>query len=331
MAPRRSSALLLVLASCAAAAAPPAPYGGPAWTVLRPGDFTRDGDALVSAAITARPFDEAVLSWNAAVPEGTLAEFQLRVQVATEWSRWRTMGVARGAALSSVPQEPDEFTRVEIDTLVVKPDAQAFQVRVKPAGVKLASVGVTHYRAKAPRTCGRTPSPAWGRVLEVPPRSQTVERREIAGEICSPTSVAMALEWLGVTLATEEVARRVYDGAAKIYGNWPCNTAAAGACIGEAFVVRAEGWEEVEAEIAGGRPVVISHKWKRGELTGAPIESSAGHLILVVGFTAEGDVVVNDPAAKPDGVRRTYKRAELFHTWQGNASGIAYLFRPRVP
>ena len=86
--------------------------------------------------------------------------------------------------------------------------------------------------------------------------------------------------------------------------------------------------ERIEKEIAAGRPVILSHSWKEGELTNAPIPKSSGHLIVVIGFANNGDPIVLDPAAPPGEVRRVYRRNELFHTWQNNASGIVYLFRP---
>jgi hypothetical protein len=104
------------------------------------------------------------------------------------------------------------------------------------------------------------------------------------------------------------------------------NTAFAHRLTGqEAYVVRANSFEELEAEIAAGRPAVTSHRWSAGDLSNGSINSTNGHLIAVVGFTDDGDVVVNDPAAKPGGVRRVYKRREFFKTWLEKASGIMYV------
>jgi len=291
-------------------------------TIVRGADLTRAGERVVSSAVTVAPFDEAVLSWNAT---GTWV-FELRVMIGTAWSPWCAIGRLDGAKQSSVKAEYEGVT-VDVDTLVLKETATALQVRAGGKG-EIRALAVAHYKRKE---CVRSDerSDSWGRILEVPTRSQLVEDASIRGKICSPTSVAMVLEYFGVKRRTSEIADAVFDAEAKIYGNWPCNTQVAADLLrGEAYVVKFAGFREVEAEIAARRPVVISHRWNKGDLTDAPIESSDGHLIVVVGFTRDGDVVVNDPAAKPDGVRRTYKRAELFTTWQERAGGIAYVFRP---
>ena len=298
-----------VIAGCGAEPAPSAREGGPTWTVLR-GDYPE---------VEVAPFDAAVLSWNG---DGVDGRFELRVRSAGTWSSWFTMGRAAGGKLSSVKQPG-----VDVDTLLLPAPADGFQVRAEGAAIR--SLAVTHWLRRAERSPDGARSAAWGRTLDVPLRSQTSERAEIAGRICSPTSLAMALEFLGVKRSTEEIAELVYDHDAGIYGNWSFNAAVAGRLIGESFVVRADGFALLESEVVAGRPVVLSHKWKKGELTGAPVESSDGHLVVVVGFSETGDVVVNDPAAKPGTVRRTYRRAEIWRTWQQNASGIVYLLRPR--
>jgi hypothetical protein len=115
-----------------------------------------------------------------------------------------------------------------------------------------------------------------------------------------------------------------YDGT----GNWPFNTAYAAPRAGKAFVTRLRSLREAERFIAAGIPLVASVSFGAGELDGAPISSTAGHLLVIVGFTATGDVVVNDPASTTRaGVRRTYDRAQLEDAWLTRSGGLVYVIR----
>ncbi|HEY8477863.1 MAG TPA: C39 family peptidase, partial [Chloroflexota bacterium] len=81
---------------------------------------------------------------------------------------------------------------------------------------------------------------------------------------------------------------------------------------------------------AQGRPAIISVRFEPGQLRGAPIQSTNGHLIVVRGFTPEGDVVVNDPIApSAASVRRVYQREDLERVWVHNAGGVVYVLAPR--
>ena len=295
------------------------------------GEFDRD---RTSEVFQVAEFNEAVISWNARVPAKGKLRVALRVRVDGEWLPWAAMGASDGGRLKSIPYKAGGPVKIAVDTLVLKggKKADAFQYRLKMSGgTRVTLVAVAHYIAKEKKKIDCRHG-AWGKVLKVPERSQMVEDAKIAGDICSPTSVSMVLEFHGIDRKTADVAAAVYDHGAKIYGNWPCNTAYAHrAGAGDAYVKKCVSLCEVEAEIAADRPVVLSHRWKKGELTNAPISRSSGHLIVVVGFTKEGDVVVNDPAANPrkgQTIRRTYKRAEIEHTWLKNAGGIVYIIHP---
>jgi len=234
----------------------------------------------------------------------------------------------------------EKSAAVAVDTLVLPTPARAFCVHVDAApGTTVTLIAVTHWKEgesnALPADCGPVLTaqaagegrPAWGKVLPVPERSQFAEEQDAAA-ICSPTSVAMVLEFHGFQKSTREVADGVYDHAARIYGNWPFNTAYAHRVSGlETLVRRGTSWGCLEAEIAAGRPAIISHKWRAGELDGAPLPQSDGHLIVVAGFTQDGDVVANDPAGRPDAVRRVYKRRQIYRTWLERGSGIMYLLK----
>jgi hypothetical protein len=84
----------------------------------------------------------------------------------------------------------------------------------------------------------------------------------------------------------------------------------------------------VERLIAAGIPVIISIAYEEGALAGSPVRRLDGHLIVVKGFTAEGDVVCNDPAFKTnETVEVTYKREQLWQAWR-HSRHAAYVLWP---
>ncbi len=311
----------------------------------------RAGETYDSPEVKAStPFTRAVASWNSDYAARDLTQdnlnhpreplngcVQLELQAGNDsgWFAWQSMGTwGMGIGGASVKQNGDASCSVDTDTLMVAKGVTAdrFRYRLRRSGdARLRFVAVTTWTPGDAEPFAAVKSAAWGKTIDVPKRSQMVEDEAIRGDICSATSLAMVLEHYGVKKSTRVVADGVYDHEAKIYGNWPLNTAyAAIAGMKVAYVAHFRSLADLEGEIAAGRPVIISHKWKEGELTGAPVAASKGHLIVVVGFTETGDVVVNDPAAHPDkgeDVRRTYPRREIYHTWLENASGIAYVIR----
>jgi hypothetical protein len=95
------------------------------------------------------------------------------------------------------------------------------------------------------------------------------------------------------------------------------------------YLTRFADWADVEARIAAGQPLIVSIGVKKGELPGAPYESTAGHLLVLRGFDERGDCVVNDPAvSEPKDGRRTYRRADLERVWM-ERGGTAYVLLPK--
>ncbi|HHX28664.1 MAG TPA: hypothetical protein GX716_06585 [Firmicutes bacterium] len=169
--------------------------------------------------------------------------------------------------------------------------------------------------------------------LDVPAYSQMIRDPKIANSICSPTSVAMALGYHGVDMSPEQAAWGVNDYRAPMFGNWVFNTAFAGANGFTAYVqygVPAEGkdpWYAVKQEINQGNPVIVSVKYRKPgyedrtepEVENVPINYTAGHLVLIRGFTWKDGreyVIVNDAAAaKDEEVRRLYPADQFFEAW----------------
>jgi hypothetical protein len=129
----------------------------------------------------------------------------------------------------------------------------------------------------------------------------------------------------GITADIAQVARGVFDRTYNGTGNWTFAIAYAGTCglAGAAAYLR--DLTTAEQFVAAGLPFAVSVSWAAGELPGAPLERSAGHLLVVRGFDERGDVIVNDPAQPA--VRHVYDRAAFARCWIGHG-GVALLVAP---
>ena len=297
---------------------------------------------LETAALPLASFDTAVVSWNALTPAGTGVMLEVRARINKRWSRYYPYASWTSAARNSYPSKRDVNGRVNTDTLELSKRADALQIRVtlesKKPGSSPTLTGLwavtsdskTHYEVQA----ASSDRSAWGLELDVPLRSQMIYPD--GGEVwCSPTSTTMILEYWGAKLGRDladtvpVAAKSVWDGVYYGAGNWPFNTAYAGSKGLSAHVDRLGNLTEAEAFIKRGVPLAISIGWKSGELPGAHITSSQGHLVVLRGFTKTGDPIINDPAAKTDAkVRTVYPRAAFERAWIEHSGGIVYVIEP---
>jgi len=274
---------------------------------------------------------------------------QMRVRSGGSWTRWWDMGVwAKGAGpikRHSVEGQRAGDWRVLTDTLqsIGPVFADAYQYRLtllskgkgRTPGVRAIYVTASDSYRNG-EALVRPDEILWGEDLSVPARSQMIHPN--GGEVwCSPTSLSMVMAyWANKTgmrsldQGVPTVARGTYDYVYRGNGNWPFNTAYAASYGLKASVNRFSSLGQVERWIAKGVPVIASISWGRGELTGAPIPASSGHLLVIRGFSEAGNVIVNDPAAgNNSGVRRVYQRDEFRRSWfESGSGGVAYLVRP---
>ncbi|MBI0445814.1 peptidase C39 family protein [Deinococcus sp. DB0503] len=298
--------------------------------ILAPG---ASAGILTGQVLKVTPFDELVPSWNARTPGAGSVTVEVRAQVGSSWSRWFSFGTWRsGEGRSSLNGQKDAAGQVLTDTLRLNAKASAYQYRVTLRGagtaVRLLAF-TTSDRARRADGLGQPGHRAtWGKIVNVPQRSQMLYPG--GGEVwCSPTSVSMILAQHGVNVTVPQAAAGTFDRAYGGTGNWPFNTAYAGALGLRAFVTRLPNLAEAERYTAAGLPLAVSLGWKKGELPGAPIPSSDGHLMVLVGFDTQGNPVVNDPAAPTDvGVRRTYPRAAFERQWLTHSGGLSYVIAP---
>jgi Peptidase_C39 like family len=309
-------------------------------------------------------FAQAVPSWNASTPPGTWIQVELRARTTdggeTKWyvlGRWASGD--EDFHRTSVPAQGDKNGFVAIDTFIPKRALPAYQLRLTllRASGSAASPSVTRLSTVAANDASPyEPSETTMDeeiVLEVPEYSQEIHAGHYpefdgGGEAwCSPTSTAMILAYWGrgpsaadyayVTAAdpghpdpwVDYAARYTYDFNYQGAGNWPFNIAYASRFGLEGAVTQLRSLAEAEQFIKAGIPLVASLSFGSGKLDGFLFKSTNGHLLTIVGFTADGNVVSNDPAALTDAdVQRVYDREQFEDAWMSSTGGLVYLMYP---
>ncbi len=91
-----------------------------------------------------------------------------------------------------------------------------------------------------------------------------------------------------------------------------------------AVLARLNTLDEARAFVEAGAPVVASVTFGPDELDNAPLKKTKGHLLVIAGFTAKGDVIAHDPAAPEEKtVERVYRRDQFARAWLGNKFGTS--------
>lgn len=297
--------------------------------------FTSDpseGALLSQIVADGRPFDEAIPSWNVTGTRPFAVD--VRVQGSEGWSPWLRIGDWNLASRTGEERTQFESGKVAVDVLRLTSPSQSAQIalRAMDEGAPLAPSAVQAFMTLTDRdqlgarvaSAISEPWPA-AHLIEVPPRSQREDGGEIGGRICSPTSVAMVVDYHGADVPTTQMAATIHDPHFEIYGNW--NRAVQGAFSHgvPGRIARFSSWSTVREVLATGRPIVASIRAAEGEISGAPYTKTAGHLLVITGLHASDAVHVNDPAAKTAaGVKRLYLRSEMERVWF-EKGGVAYV------
>ncbi|HEX9380965.1 MAG TPA: C39 family peptidase [Gaiellaceae bacterium] len=312
-------------------------------------------------------FMELVSSWNADTPAGTWIQVEMHATAAGDGhvTKWYVMGRwAYGDGdihRTSVGGQGDKDGYIAIDTFVPKNPMSSYQLRLTldravgttatPRVTRIGAVVSNPVTIKPYAPSATTMSSAVE--LPVPAYSQETHLGEYpefdnGGEAwCSPTSTAMVVAYWDkgpsasdyayvlddypaqqdpwVDYAARYVFDYHYDGA----GNWPFNTAYASHFGLESEVTQLHSLAEAEQFIKAGIPLVTSIAFNSGKLDGFFFKSTNGHLMVIAGFTAGGNPIVNDPASPDDAtVRHVYDRAQFEDAWMSATGGIVYVIHP---
>jgi hypothetical protein len=294
---------------------------------------------LISPIVRARvSWDELVTSWNVEAPEGTYLRMEARALYPGHATKYFTLGLwatdTNRFPRESVAEQRDADGDVSTDTLKLQRPAERFQLRITLGGERLARptlkfIGVALTDTSSEPAALAPNRAAWGRVLPVPERSQM--KYPNGKVLCSPTTVCMLMGFWAQNLHRSELDRDVpqivdaiYDAKWKGAGNWPFNMAYAGAFRGmRGYVARLSDISELEDWVASGVPVGLSVCYDRLRGKG---QGPNGHLVVCVGFTPEGDPIINDPGTSQN-VRKTSSRKNLTYAWSYSHNTV-YLVYP---
>jgi hypothetical protein len=296
------------------------------------------GIVLISHVINpGMDWNELIPSWNLTNANDGLV-FDVRVLYPEHTTKWYCLGEwafnPQKYPRESVKHQKDEDGNVATDTLEMKLPSRAVEFRLTITGQarKISApnfVGLSFCDTKAAFPALAPNTTAWERVLTVKERSQANYPDGI-NSWCSPTSVSMLLSFWAAQLHRSEldhdvpeVARAVNDPNWPGTGNWPFNMGYAGAHSGmRAYVTRFSDVSELESWIEKGIPVAVSVSYS---LLKGKTEAGNGHLVVCIGFTEKGDVVVNDPGRRE--VHQTYTRENLVKAW-AESHNTVYLVYP---
>lgn len=282
---------------------------------LNPPAFVQVYRAREAARLFFEATRSGVLSWNTHAPSGRLSFRLLRAhRPSGEWldhAEWRPAG-----AKSFSPEH--DGTRVDVDVIRAAQPFDGIDVRARGVDFELVAFS-SPVRARPSLPYGRD-----AHILDVPARSQFEEAAESRGW-CSPSSLSMLHAFHGIDRSLAQTARGVFDRAYNGTGNWAFNVAFSGRLGLRGVVAHLCNLDHAQRLIERNLPLAISYSWREGELPGAPLPHSDGHIVVLCGFTRDGDCAINDPAAP--NVRVVYPRAAIERIWQRN-EGVAYVVAP---
>ena len=283
-------------------------------------------------------FNEVIASWNAELSQDSYLIIEARAMYPEASTKYYKLGIwSKNPARhprQSVAHQADADGDVSTDVLVLRRRAERLQIRLTVGGERSARaalkfLGVSFNDTNALISEQAPHHQAWGKLISVPERTQMIYPN--GKTLCSPTTVSMLMGYWALTLKRPEldgsvpqIVDAIYDSQWQGTGNWPFNMAYAGSFPGiRAYVTRLGDVSELESWIAQNLPVGLSVDYDRLRAKGP---GPNGHLVVLVGFTKDGDPIINDPGTT-EHVRKVFSRKNFINAW-ASSHNTAYLVYP---
>jgi hypothetical protein len=278
-----------------------------------------------------RPSRHFVPALSVLADESYSVRFDLAVEQKGSWSPWTASATLGPDCFPPLPTATPSL-RSDIDVFTASEPAERVRLRLCVAArdatllatsAWLATLSACDLAEAGSRT--ERDGPGARVIVHVASRSQMETPEPIRHRICSPTCVAMALTRWDVLVEPHELAAEMFHPGLGLYGVWPAAMRAAARRGIAGYLLRFPTWDAARACLDAGLPVVASVRYAAGELTGAAVEQTSGHLVVLTGYDG-GEVLVNDPAAPTRAtVPRRYALEEMRRVWLERA-GVGYVF-----
>lgn len=306
------------------------------------------GEWIAPRVETPFPFDELIYDWNARMPldEGFRLHFQVTFAKddVSPWLYGGYWGEVKPMDTTGTREKP-RFADgvVELDKLLLKRPARAFQFKVVSEGPRMLtaipSVGViTTLNKPLPGPAavasgqdsgGRTTTGSV--ILDLPFRLQRDIDDNKLPDRCQSAALATAMEYFGKPVILERIIAHTTDPEYKYFGIWP-RTINAGVEFGfDGYIDRFRDWDSVRAAVAENKVLLCSIRMPAGgDYKAPPYASIGGHIVALNGITDDGRVVVTDSAVTTDskGYLCQWLVEDFEKIWMEQKGGVAMVICP---
>jgi len=277
------------------------------------------------------PFNQGLPSYNGTAPDENVGfKVQMRFPYGSGWSPWLTIGYWKNNIWNDyglTSYGGSNGGKINVDWAVIYSYISKWQYKVILTRKNSALPSPSIYKLDFFVSDSRTTSNAnVGQLVADNPLPIFVSAAHIfqynidpnyGKDMCSPTTVSMILNSYNITVDPFKFAWATYDPYHRMFGVWPRVVQNAAEYGLDGSVTRYRSWSDTRKILEKGGRIAMS--------VGLPI-SSAGHLLMLAGFTNAGVPIVHDPG-KSSGQSYIYDKTTVTQAWF-TKGGIAYTFYP---
>jgi len=289
-------------------------------------DNALTGYFILSEQVSSYPFNQGLPSWNGSVVHNSTGFMvQMRFTYNNGWSPWLTVGYWKNYIWSNYGATNFPGGFVDIDYVKLNYYTNKWQFKVILTRFNTNHPSPRIHKLSFFVSDSRTTANINQIVMDKPPQIfiptsfiyQYGVDPTIGGSICSPTTLSMILASYGIQVDPYLFALATRDPYFNIFGVWPRAVQHAAEYGLDGDVTRYRTWSEAYQVLANGGRIGMS--------IGSPLYPN-GHLLMLAGFTSNGDPIVHDPA-KSNGYSFLFNKTSLSQSWFSKG-GIAYTFYP---